>query len=77
MTFLVLYYILGEYGVEIHFIFYKWVNYVSQFLFFLLNFSLRISFYSDCCYRRPCVVVVNMDGKPSEAADTVKREVQL
>ena len=28
-------------------------------------------------FQPPCVVVVNMDGKSSEAADAVKREVKL
>ena len=32
---------------------------------------------SSYIFWRPCVVVVNMDGKSSEAADAVKREVKL
>ena len=46
-------------------------NMISQFCFQRKKMFHLISF------QPPCVVVVNMDGKSSEAADAVKREVKL
>ena len=46
-------------------------NMISQFSFQTKKMFHLIFFQS------PCVVVVNMDGKSSEAADAVKREVKL